>query len=410
MNKLSYGLMSLVMLLLVFAVSLVSAQPTATNFGVNDAIGNPGTYAIVPVNLTNVQNGPITSVIFDISYNTGIIRVAGVQRGDQTSTWDAPSYFNHPWGTRVSIVGIAANAIPNGSTGSVVLLNFSLVGVGSSSMNLSNIQLSDVSGMKIGTAPPKNGTFRVDAGAPSVTNPTANPGTIVADGVQESRLNVTVVDDIAVDVVTVNLSQISGPAKKVMEKIDGTLYSTTTNASIGTSPGTYYLPINATDLLGNYNNTEDFMVIVAPATGSIIGKITYTCNETGIAGVEVNLTNLTGVVKTTTTNATGYYNFTDVTPGSYFVNASKPRFWDNSTSVAVSAGAMVTADMLLWLKGDLNNNGMSADAGDLVLMKRASVGEISGDWKYNLNKNDTIADAGDLVLMKRASVGEIDLI
>ncbi len=61
------------------------------------------------------------------------------------------------------------------------------------------------------------------------------------------------------------------------------------------------------------------------------------------------------------------------------------------------------------IRGDLNDNGQSADAGDLVLMKRASVGEITPDSKYDLNGNGIPADAGDLVLMKRASVGEIEL-
>ena len=59
------------------------------------------------------------------------------------------------------------------------------------------------------------------------------------------------------------------------------------------------------------------------------------------------------------------------------------------------------------LKGDLNDNGISADAGDLVLMKRASIGEIQADSRYDLNNNGQNADAGDLVLMKRASIGEI---
>ncbi|MCK5640383.1 MAG: hypothetical protein KAJ19_06285, partial [Gammaproteobacteria bacterium] len=36
------------------------------------------------------------------------------------------------------------------------------------------------------------------------------------------------------------------------------------------------------------------------------------------------------------------------------------------------------------LKGDLNSNGVCCDAGDLVLMKRASIGEISADSKYDL--------------------------
>jgi len=60
-------------------------------------------------------------------------------------------------------------------------------------------------------------------------------------------------------------------------------------------------------------------------------------------------------------------------------------------------------------KGDLNNNGIPADAGDLVLMKRASIGEIQADSRYDMNNNGQPADAGDLVLMKRASIGEIKL-
>jgi len=116
------------------------------------------------------------------------------------------------------------------------------------------------------------------------------------------------------------------------------------------------------------------------------------------------------IVNTTVTNETGYYNFTEIIPDSYVVNASKPRFYDNSTEVIVIAGETTTPDMTLWLKGDLNNDCEIADAGDVVLMLRASVGDISGDMRYDLNENDIIADAGDVVLMLRASVGDIELL
>lgn len=57
--------------------------------------------------------------------------------------------------------------------------------------------------------------------------------------------------------------------------------------------------------------------------------------------------------------------------------------------------------------GDLNGNGISADAGDIVLMKRAVNGEIEADSRYDLNKNGRNADAGDLVLIRRASIGDL---
>ncbi len=61
------------------------------------------------------------------------------------------------------------------------------------------------------------------------------------------------------------------------------------------------------------------------------------------------------------------------------------------------------------MKGDLNNNGESADAGDLVLMKRASIGEIPADSSYDLNNNGIPADEEDFIQMERASIGEINL-
>ena len=148
--------------------------------------------------------------------------------------------------------------------------------------------------------------------------------------------------------------------------------------------------------------------IVLPDSGSIDGRITYSCNGTGIAGVSINLTNADSV-QTTLTNETGYYNFTDVRPDDYVVSATKPRFWDNSTNVTVIVGEVSTADMTLYLKGDLNNDGVVADAGDVMLMLQASAGDITGDYRYDLNGNKVIADAGDVVLILRASVGDIIL-
>jgi hypothetical protein len=378
----SYVLSAIVLLPMLAMVMPVSANiQMADEFGVNDAIGNPGTYVVVPVNITNVANGPIQAITFDVLYDHSILELDydndyALLNGDLTTgnKWTFMLGSNEKSITVSTSKG--SQAIQNGSNGSVVLLNFSAIVAGESPMEISIIDFANTANQH-GTAPPKNGTFRVDAGAPSVTNPDANPDTIVADGVQESRLNVTVVDDIAVDVVvTVNLTQIGGPAEKIMEKSDDTLYSTTTNASIGTTPGTYNLPINATDLLGNCNNTENFTLIVeAPSTGSIMGQITYACNGSWIAEVKVNLTKGVSVEATTMTNDTGYYNFTDVTPDSYYVNASKSRFWDNSTSVTVTAGMTEKADMILWLKGDLDGNGEVADAVDVNMMIQASVGD-----------------------------------
>ncbi len=282
--------------------------PTADSLGVEDTSGRSGTYVVVPVNITNVMNGPVQGIRLEVDYNESVLNLTNIGNGDLTSAWTTLQ-LGEDRHTIVIATGHLGDAIPDGSSGSVIRLNFSVTGSSGdmSPMNFSLIELSNPEGI-VGTAPAKNGTF-------------------------------------------------------VVSKL-----------------------------------------------GIIVGRITYACNGTGIAGAVVNLTIAGAIVNTTVANESGYYIFTDVIPGSYFVNASKSRFWDNSTEVTVIAGETTTADMTLWLKGDLNNNCEIADAGDVVLMLRASVGDISGDMHYDLNENDIIADPGDVVLMLRASVRDIELL
>ena len=164
---------------------------------------------------------------------------------------------------------------------------------------------------------------------------------------------------------------------------------------------------NETNITMNDNYTITANFNVTTVNGTIAGKILYTnATGTGIAGVTVNLTQGGSVINSTVTDANGNYSFTDISPGGYDVNASKTGFWDNSTTVTVSAGVTTEVNMMLWLKGDLDGDCTVAwDADDLLLMKRACLGLIAGDWKYDLNGNGRNADIGDLVLQKKAYLG-----
>ena len=44
------------------------------------------------------------------------------------------------------------------------------------------------------------------------------------------------------------------------------------------------------------------------------------------------------------------------------------------------------------------------------MIKDASVGTLTADWRYDLNTNSIFADAGDRAMMKDASVGKIELL
>lgn len=65
---------------------------------------------------------------------------------------------------------------------------------------------------------------------------------------------------------------------------------------------------------------------------------------------------------------------------------------------------------MLWLKGDLNLNGESADSDDLKMMEYAATGRLIPDWKFNLNTNGEFACAGDVLMLTEAAEGKTELV
>jgi len=154
---------------IVLSVQLTTATvPTADSFGVEDSSGYRGTHVLIPVNITNSQNDTIQCIMFNISYDNSVITVVGAHKGTLTPDWGNFDYNNLTWGTRVCIA-TGGDPLPNGSNGSVVVLNISIIGEPgeATNMNLSDIQLSDETGTYVGTAPAKNGTFSVIAPTPT---------------------------------------------------------------------------------------------------------------------------------------------------------------------------------------------------------------------------------------------------
>ncbi|MDD5446975.1 MAG: hypothetical protein PHY36_03720 [Methanocellales archaeon] len=100
-----------------------------------------------------------------------------------------------------------------------------------------------------------------DTFAPSVTNPTATPSTIYANGIATSLLSVTVTDSTGIASVKVDLSAIGGSATTAMAKVGTTdVYSVTTTASPSTVPGTYNLAVTATDSSTNANTNTSVSI------------------------------------------------------------------------------------------------------------------------------------------------------
>jgi len=149
---------------LILFISIASSQPMAADFGVDDTFGYPDTFSEVPINIIYVQNESVAGIVFDISFDPGVIALneESVQKGNLTSAWDLPSL--NPANGRISIVfGGNGTEIPTGESGSVIILNFSVIGShgAKSPINISKIQLSGLEGT-LGTASSKNGTFTIE--------------------------------------------------------------------------------------------------------------------------------------------------------------------------------------------------------------------------------------------------------
>jgi len=65
------------------------------------------------------------------------------------------------------------------------------------------------------------------------------------------------------------------------------------------------------------------MQVTVPSTYSVSGKVTRLDGTTPVSGASMRLKKGSGVIKITTTNASGDYTFTNVVPDNYTVQAIK---------------------------------------------------------------------------------------
>jgi hypothetical protein len=136
--------------------------------------------------------------------------------------------------------------------------------------------------------------------------------------------------------------------------------STTTNGSgfyqfTNVSPGIYsvtasatgYNPSTANGLSVTAGNTitQDFTLTAAgPTTGTLQGTVTDAGTSAAISGATVTIVG----GASTTTNGAGFYQFTNVTPGTYSVTASATGYnTGTNTGVSVTAGNTTTSSFAL---------------------------------------------------------------
>ena len=81
-----------------------------------------------------------------------------------------------------------------------------------------------------------------------------------------------------------------------------------------------------------------------PTTGNLTGKVIDGVTGLAVVNAEVSTAPSTTVVFT---DETGYYNFSNLQPGSYTVSISKNYYSSTSSSITITAGLTTTADFSL---------------------------------------------------------------
>jgi len=278
-------------------------KPTADSFGVEDASGQSGTYVEVPVNITNVRNGPVQSIRIRVDYNESVLSLTSISEGDLTLNW-THLQLGEDRHTMTIATSYTGDAIPDGSSGSVVLLNFHVLGSpgDKSPMNLSLIELSNPYGEVGRTAPAMNGTFTVIYPGTDITPPKiiiTSPKNGSTLGILNNSVIGSITDesDLASAYLTLNGNPVTNLTKGLF------------NVKVNYAPNeTNEIEVFAKDIAGNANSSQvlvnvlpNVVVVNTSAVANQTIEITGTKNATNTV-IELNATKAANVSVTINVN------------------------------------------------------------------------------------------------------------
>ena len=187
-----------VLLTVVLAVSMPALAQEAPllmsdSFGVNNTGVAAGSTVSVPLEIANVSNGSIQTIMLYMNYSESVISLESVDTGHLTAGWIS-NLGDNQHSITLTTSG-QTEAIPNGSTGAVAHLNFLIVGGPGDTclMTPENIDFSNTAN-EHGTATAKIGAFEIlTFGSISGRVSHSNNGTAISEVIVELIQDTTVI-------------------------------------------------------------------------------------------------------------------------------------------------------------------------------------------------------------------------
>ncbi len=217
-------------------------------------------------------------------------------------------------------------------------------------LNVSNNGPSDASGVTVVDVLPTGLTF-------NPTGSTAPTSTVAVAGGTQLTYSLGALANGASTGITINAD--------IGSTFTGTLTNTATVSG------------NETETtLANNSASAQSVVAITPATLS--GNVYFDADNDGvfdsgeqpIAGVLITLTgtdfNQATVLQTTTTNANGFYEFTNLNPGTYQVAETQPTFFADGQDTATFPGATPGADVISTIVLGPGDNAPANNFGELA--------------------------------------------
>jgi SdrD B-like protein len=153
------------------------------------------------------------------------------------------------------------------------------------------------------------------------------------------------------------------------------------------APGTFTQTLTAGQTVANllFGNRAAVGMVTGNKFNDVNGNGVSDPGEPGLAGVTIRLTDASGVVRTTTTNASGAFSFSDVSPGNYVVSEVVPAGFVQTAPAAPGTIAITVA---------VGGNSSGLLFGNRASTSPSDTGSITGRKILDFNGNG-ILDAGD---------------
>lgn len=249
----SWRVYGIIIMLAIVCVTVLVMSDFETNVEIED-ISTNSLYINVPVTCTPSQ--PIKAWEFSITFDPDVLQATSVEEGDifdGYTTFYNPGDINNVNGTIKSIYNLIVGPGMVDEPGSLVVVNFTTVGEGTTFVTIQNLGITNTT--EYVPVSVDNGTILVDVTSPTITNLSITHSEPQDTVIGWTNISAEIVDTFTVETITIHLQNPDNTWS------NATFYGSLNNTL---SHGHYSFFIKAVDSAGNTGVSETNYLLIPP--------------------------------------------------------------------------------------------------------------------------------------------------